>query len=442
MTPFTIIFLLINAVAVLGLPRRMAPLPVLVGCCYMTTSQYFNLGPIHCTVIRVLIAAGITRVLMRGERVAGGLIGMDKLMIAWMAWFVLSIPLFPGDEPPLIANLGLAYNIGGIYFLIRVFCSNLEELLGIVRLTALLLAPIAIEMVMEHLTGRNLFSVFGAGLSVRDDKFRAQGPFAHAILAGSVGAACFPLMVGIWKQYRTAALIGMVACLVMVGACNSSGPIMSLVFGGFALVIWRHSDLTRYAGRVAVAGYFMLNMVMTRPAYYIIGNIDLTGSSTGWHRARLIETSIEHLNEWWLAGTNFTRHWMATGVSWSPDHTDITNYYILMGTWAGLPLMVIFMLMIWRGFRYVGWIVRQQVPAGENDWFMVWCLGASLFAHAATCISVAYFDQSYIFMFLCLAAISSLHSATTREMAYAAAQTGMDDETAEPSSPVPAWSPM
>ncbi len=440
MTPFTVIFLLLNALVLLGLPRNLALLPLLVGCCYMTASQSFDLGPIHCTVIRVLIAVGLVRVMMRGERMTGGLNGMDKLMMAWMAWIVLSSPLFPGNELPLVFNLGQAFNIGGIYFLFRVFCGTLEDLVRITKLAAWLLTPIAVEMVMEHITGRNMFSVFGAFLSMRDEKFRAQGPFAHAILAGSVGAACFPLMVGIWKKHRIAAMIGMMACLMMVAASNSSGPIMSLVFGCCAILMWRRRDLTRYAGRTAVAIYLALEMVMKRPAYFILDSIDLTGSSTGWHRARLIQVSIENLNEWWLAGTNYTRHWMATGVSWSPNHTDITNYYILMGTWAGLPLMFLFIAMIGTGFRYVGSIVKQPVVTDEIDPFMVWCLGAALFAHTATCISVAYFDQSYIFMFLCLAALSSLQSVAVQVVESEQESNPADetDEAAKHSSPLPA----
>jgi len=408
MTPVTIIFLLINVAALLGLPRKLAPLPLLVGCCYMTVGQCINIGPIHCTVIRLLIAAGILRVMMRAERMEIGWTGMDKLMVAWMAWLVISTPLHPGKTSPLVYNLGQAFNIGGIYFLFRVFCANLRDLVGIVRLTAVLLAPIAIEMVLEQLTGRNLFSVFGAYVGQRDDKLRSVGPFAHAILAGGVGASCFPLMVGLWKQYRTVALIGMAACLTMVGTSNSSGPIMGLVFAMGALVIWRYRHLTYLLRRTTMVVYLLLEMVMKRPAYYIIAEIDITGSSSSWHRARLIEAAIMYLDEWWLAGTDYTRHWIASGVSWSPNHTDITNYYLLMGTWAGLPLMLLFITMICNGFRAVGRIIITQDSLESGGQFMVWCLGASLFAHTTTCVSVAYFDQSYIFMFLCLAAASSL----------------------------------
>lgn len=437
MTPFTIIFLLINATALLVLPRHLAILPLLVGCCYMTVSQSVNLGPVNCTVIRVLVATGIVRVLMRGEKVAGGMVGMDKLMLAWMTWIVLSSSIFPGDKSPFVFNLGQAYNIGGIYFLIRIFCSDLRDLVGITKIIAWLLAPIAIEMIMEHLTGRNLFSVFGAYLNMRDNKFRAQGPFAHAILAGSVGGACFPLMVGIWQKHRRESIIGMIACLVMVGASNSSGPIMSLMIAVFALIIWRFRDQTHHMRMGAVIGYLALEMVTNRPAYYIIDYIDLTGSSTGWHRARLIQSAIEHLSEWWLAGTNYTRDWVATGVSSSPNHTDITNYYLLMGVWAGLPLMLLFIVMIWTGFRYVGRVVRKQELLEADGPFIVWSLGAALFAHTATCISVAYFDQSYVFMFFCLAATASLYSIALRKEEEPEKHRGLGDGSSGALEPLP-----
>jgi len=149
---------------------------------------------------------------------------------------------------------------------------------------------------------------------------------------------------------------------------------------------------------------------MKVPAYYLLARIDLTGGSTGWHRARLIESAISHLNEWWFAGTDYTRHWMPTGVSWSPNHTDITNHYLMMGVLSGLPLLILFVLIIVRGFYCVGAVVNMDSGLSLKDRKMVWALGASLFAHAATCISVSYFDQTFVFLYLNLAIIGSIYS--------------------------------
>ena len=421
MNVFAITFLLINALALLLLPRRWAPLPLLVGACYMTLGQSIEIGPFHFTVIRILVAVGVVRIIARGERLAGGMNAMDWLMVIWAVWMLISSVFHNDPSDALVLRLGLVYNACGIYFLLRVFCQSLDDVVGLCRVTAILLLPVALEMIYEKLTVTNLFSILGGGSvspAIRDGKIRAQGPFAHAILAGTIGAVCLPLMIGIWQQHRKSAFVGMITCMTIIITSTSSGPILSAMAAIGALLMWRYRHRTRLARWFAVFGYIVLDLVMKDPAYFIIAHIDLTGSSTGWHRARLIQSALDHLSEWWLAGTDYTRHWMPTGVSWSPEHTDITNYYLQMGVWGGLPLMLLFIAVLVKGFSFVGQTLRQSADLPPKSRFMIWALGASLFAHAATFISVSYFDQSFVFIYLTLAAISSVRSGTVRVPGY------------------------
>jgi hypothetical protein len=411
---FATAFVLVNVALLLLLPRRWAPLPLLVGACYMTLDPGIQIGPFTFTVIRMLVVAGVARVIMRGERLGGGMNGLDWLMVVWAGWALASGLMRGNPSEALVFRLGLVYNTCGIYFLVRIFCRSMDDLVGLCRVTAILLAPVAVEMLYEKATFHNLFAVLG-GVSrnpaIPEGRIRAQGPFAHSILAGTVGAVCLPLMVGLWRRHRREALIGIVACLVMVFASVSSGPIMSALVAVGALFMWRFRERMHLVRWLAVLGYLGLDLVMKAPAYYLIARVDLVGGSTGWHRARLIEMAIKHLNEWWLAGTDYTRHWMPTGVTWSPDHTDITNHYIKLGVIGGLPLMLLFIAILAKGFSFVGQALRQSAGLPPESRFMIWALGASLFAHAATCISVSYFDQSFLFLYLTLAAIGSAHSA-------------------------------
>jgi hypothetical protein len=217
-------------------------------------------------------------------------------------------------------------------------------------------------------------------------------------------------MIGIWRKHPRIAKGGLGACLLMVVTSASSGPVASLLVSVFALLFWRWRQYTRQVCIAAFAGYILLDAIMNAPAYYLLARIDLAGGSTGWHRAALIEASIKYFGEWWFSGTDYTAHWMPTGVPWSDDHTDITNYYLGLGVKGGLPLMVLFMMMMWAGFRNIGTTLRLQVEddsAGE-DQFFVWSIGASLLAHAATAISIAYFDQSVVFIYLTLGLTTSL----------------------------------
>jgi hypothetical protein len=153
---------------------------------------------------------------------------------------------------------------------------------------------------------------------------------------------------------------------------------------------------------------------MNAPPYYILARINLIGESTGWHRARLIESAIENINQWWLFGTDYTRHWMSTGVTWSPEHADITNYYLWFGVVGGLPLMFLFIAILYRGFSFVGNAVEEESSLPKESQFYIWALGSSLFGHAVTFLSVSYFDQSTMFIYLALATISSIFAKKSR----------------------------
>ena len=89
MTPLSIVFLAINSAAILVLPRRWALLPLLVGSCYMTVSQSFNIGPFTFTVIRVLVLVAFLRIAIRGEWFSGQLNIVDRLVIAWGIWGII-----------------------------------------------------------------------------------------------------------------------------------------------------------------------------------------------------------------------------------------------------------------------------------------------------------------------------------------------------------------
>jgi hypothetical protein len=171
---------------------------------------------------------------------------------------------------------------------------------------------------------------------------------------------------------------------------------------------------------LAVAMYIALELVMRDPAYYIIARLDVIGGSTGWHRAALIDAAVQHIGEWWLGGTDYTRHWMPTGVSWNANHTDITNHYLKMGVLGGLPLMLLFIAMLAKAFAFVGSALKHPAVTTHERRFLTWALGCGLFGQAATCISVSYFDQSVTFLYVTLAAIGASWACCHAAVAVAA----------------------
>jgi hypothetical protein len=423
MTPLALLFLLAAVVAIWTLPRQWAPVPLLAAACYMTLGQGIEVAGLNFPVIRLVFLAGVVRVLIRGERPAGGWIGMDKLFLAWAAWAILVSFFHKQPEATLQFHLGMVYNALCVYFLLRGFCQDEEDVYRLVRVSAWILVPVALEMLHEQVRGQNLFAVFGGvpdEPAVRNGRIRSQGPFAHAILAGTVGAVCIPMLVGLRRRYPITTKVGLGACGLMVLASASSGPLLSVLFSLAALGFWRWRYWTRQMRIAAVLGFILLDLVMKAPAYYLIARIDLAGGSSSYHRAALLQAAIEHFSEWWRTGTDYTRHWLPYGVPWSKDHVDITNHYLGQGVKGGLPLMLLFISLLWCGFRYVGQAMQNLRGRDPEREFFAWAMGAGLFAHAASCVSVAYFDQSILFLYLTLA-LTAAFELSCRQAATATA---------------------
>jgi len=274
--------------------------------------------------------------------------------------------------------------------------------------------PVAFSMVVEKFTGRNFFSIFGGVPDftvIRDGKLRAQGAFAHPILAGTFGATSLPFFIALWVKeplQRHTAVIGIVSATIITVMPASSGPVMAYGAVILGLFMWRLRDNMRVIRWVTLCALITLHMVMKAPVWSLIGKLSGLIGGTGWHRVMLIDAAIAHFNEWWLLGTDYTRHWMPTGVTWSEKHTDITNYFIRIGIDGGIWALVLFVAVLVYCFKTIG---RKMKDIDSNEFtlkFTVWCLGVSLFAHITSFISVCYFDQVIIFWYLLLAIIATL----------------------------------
>jgi hypothetical protein len=405
---------LIAAGLLFALPRRWAPLPLLIGAMYIPLGQEITIGPFHFTAIRILIAAGVLRVVAKRERIAGPMTRLDWLMILWAAYAVFNTVFHQNPTAVLIYRLGLMLDALGIFLLFRIFVREPEDLRRLFGIICVLLAPIAMGMIAEKLTGRNYFALsFGdmAPPEFRNGGYRARGPFYHAILAGTVGAASLPMALCLWRENRRLALVGLGAASGIVYASGSSGPIMTALTVIFAVALWTQRQYLRAIRWSALVLILALAVAMNAPVYYLIARIDITGGSTGYHRAALIESAVIHLDEWWLAGTDYTRHWMPAGIPGNAAHTDLTNQYLVMGVMGGLPLMLLYIWILFEAFSVVGREVRSSLASGSaSDGFLIWTLGAILFGHVTTFLSISYFGQSFVILYLLLAVIGSLQA--------------------------------
>jgi len=409
MTPAGLVFTVVMGILLIAVPRRYALLPIAASICYMTMGQTLVILGLHFPVIRILMLFGWARVLLRSEFRSFRLNALDKVIIWWVASAVVTYTLLWQTTDALTYRLGLAYNALGMYFLFRILLRSLKDVEDTIKFLAALIVPLAAAMCLEKVTGRNPFAVFGGVFEVswvRDGVVRCQGPFGHAILAGTFAATLFPMFIGLFwlgkKSDKFFAACGFIGACIIVIMSGSSGPVFTFISGALGLGFWFARRYTHVIRRGIVLVLILLSLVMKAPIWYLIAHVGVFNGSDAWHRAYLMDRAIANFGDWWLIGTKSTE-------KWGPSLHDVTNAYIEAGATGGLITMILFVAIIVYAFRLVGRSSRIAEKIHKRRTArLVWSSGASLLAHTVTYVSVTYFDQNFVNWYLLLAIISTL----------------------------------
>ncbi len=407
-------FAILSSLLMICLPRRFAIFPMLMAVCYMTLGQGLYILGLNFPIYRILILCGFIRLFIKREIHAIELNHIDKAMIWWIIISIVTGTLLEKWDG-FINRLGLAYSALGCYYLFRFLIRDRDDLLTLLKMIVIIIVPLTIFMVIEKTTGRNMFSIFGGVPEItviRDGKLRCQGPFRHPIITGTFAATLIPLFVSLWfkdKGGKLFSIIGIVCATIITYTSSSSGPLMAYLFALIALFMWPLRNNMRVVRWILLVGLITLHMVMKAPVWFLIGRLAEITGGTGWHRSELIDTAIKHFNEWWLIGTTYTAHWMSY-ASFDPNMADITNQFILEGVNGGIWRMAAFIIILvlcYSGLGKSNLILKDQ-PMHLR--IFSWSLGASLFAHIMSFLSVSYFDQIIVFWYLLLAMISFFSS--------------------------------
>jgi len=411
------------------LPRRLALLPIIVTVCYMTMGQQVVIGGLHFSIMRMMILFGWVRLIVRGELTRLRFNAIDKLLFGWQASRVTLNTLQFGTAEAFIGMSGYAYDAVGMFFLLRFLIRDLDEVPHIVKMISIVLVPLAILMLIEKSTTRNMFSIFG-GVHINtmideEGRLRCQGPFRHPILAGTFAAALLPLFFGLRfqrPQFRKVANAGIGAAAVIILTAHSSGPVVASVFVVIGMLLWRLRDsmyVLRWGGLFALIA---LHLIMKDPVWALYGRLSNVIGGTGYHRTMLITAAINYFDEWWLMGTHYTGHWMPYTLRLDPTMADMTNQFIYEGIVGGLLTMVLFVVLISRCFGAVGRLVHfREADSPFSSKIMVWSLGVGLFAHVVSFMSVSYFDQNVVMFYFILACTSLCSETLVNARKYAIA---------------------
>lgn len=393
-------------VLVIVLRRKWILPPLLIGLLLLPVGQTLVLGGLHLYVTRILTLVGLIRAIIsrvpEKSLFGAGFNALDKTFIAWILIRTLAfIVRFP--EMGAVANqFGGIWDVLGGYLLLRWLIHDKEDILRTITTLAYTAILLGVTMVCEKVTR---FNVYGWLKStpiipeIRNGSTRAQGPFHHAILAGTFAATLLPLFFWLWKSRtnRSLGLLGILGSSAAVFASASSTPVSAYLAAIAGMCLWPMRNNMRFVRQGLVIGLIALNFVMTAPVWWAIEHVDLAGGSAGEHRAELIDSFIRHFGEWWLVGTS-------NNANWGYEMWDVGNQFIAEGISGGLATFLLFIAIVCCGFKWIGRARKANRGDLHNEWHF-WFLGAALFSNVVAYFGISYFDQTRYSWFALLAIV-------------------------------------
>jgi len=406
MHPLALLVVVCCGVALLAVSRRWVLLPCMVMASTVTPTQRIVVASVDFSLLRIIVLFALVRLLMKGESRGLKWTKLDTLMVLWAACGSIIYTLQWGDFSAFVNRAGVSFEALGLYFLFRSTIRSWDELASLSRVVAFAAVPIACFFALEYFTQRNIFSIFGGVPEVtlvRDGKIRCQGAYSHPIIAGVFWASVMPLAaMGWWikKSWRPMAVVGASCCFMIAYFTASSTSLAAVGAAFFGAALWPFRKKMFRLQMLVLFGLVCLHFLMRAPVWHLIARVDIVGGSTGYHRYKLIDNAIRHLDEWAILGTRTTAHW-------GYGQQDITVEYVLQGVRGGLITLALFVSIILTAFAMIGRARRLTVHGGPRE-KIIWAIGVSMGVHVASFIGVSYFGQATMVWNLSLALSASV----------------------------------
>jgi hypothetical protein len=416
----SILFILIFVV--LFTPKIYAALAVVSGVIYITLGPHIDIAGFNVTGIRLVVAAGFVRILIRKEFAFSRLTEIDKSILIfyclYLLLFLMRTIIQQSSTADIWYRVGSLYDSIATYFTFRGLVNTPADLKNLLKKLSILIMPFAVLMAFEAVTGRNIFYIMGGVPEtsiLREGQYRCQGSFGIAITAGSFGATLIPLfvMLTLTDGERAFGVIGMVMCLVITIASHSSGPLMAIFASAIAWMWWPFREKMKITRLAIVALFLFAHLIMKAPVWFFFARLSDVFGGDGWHRSNLIDKFVTNFDQWWLMGMSMeqTANWAATKMPWGA--VDVTNEYVAVGLNGGLISLFLFISLLVKCYQCLGKSMlklRLNISNSRTDEILLWGLGCALFSNTVNLTAVTYWDQFNIIWLMLLALIASTTS--------------------------------
>ncbi len=400
--PIVAVAMLLALILIFCLARKHVIVPLLLGLFLIPKGQQIVAAGVHFNVYRIIILAGLTRCFISKRTLVGGFNFMDRVCTALFLWNFVTNSLLYMQGQAVVKSAGDLLDMLGGYFVLRFLIRDRDDIIRTIKTLAVIAIISAVCMLNEQRTGVNVFGMLGGEpvTGSRDGKIRSQAAFEVFLTAGTYGATLLPLLIWLWSQARCKAIsvVGIVSALIMSFTCYASTTLVGAGAGIVALFCWPIRERMRVVRWGIVVVLIGLHLVMHGPVWSLLEHIDLTGSSSSYHRYMLIDNGIRHFSDWWLIGTK-------DNGSWGWEMWDTSDQYVAYAFSSGLLGLVLFISIISLGFSRLAKARRLLRGKRREEWFL-WCLGAALFSHVVGFFGLNYMDQMQYAWFALLAIIS------------------------------------
>ncbi len=402
--PLVAVWMLISIILILVLPRDRAIIPFLLAFFTIPFAQVIVVGPLHFPVLRILILAGLARMVLplgagSGGKFPGGFNGLDRVVVLWTVSALVVISLQWMELTAFIKFIGDFLDSLGGYFVVRFLIPDRDAIRRTIKALALICVIQGVCMISELFTHQNVFGFLGAyHPTIRDGHVRAEGTLG-TLYGGTFAGVSVPLFLWLWteEKSRIMACVGVIGATSMAFASHASTSWMAYGAGLLGLCFWPLRKQMRLVRWGLVGALVGLHLVMHGPVWSLIEKVDVTGGSSSYHRYMLVDNCIRHFGDWWLLGyKNYG--------NWGFDMWDLCNQFVAVALMGGLITLILFVAIYGKSFQAIGRARKEVEGNHAQEWFL-WCLGSTLFANVVASFGINYMIQLELVLFPLLACI-------------------------------------
>jgi len=385
-----------------------------------------SIGTIDISAGRIVVAVLLLRCLLN-----------DRLRrkFAWSrldTWVALSMVVYvvmycitrPWQEA-LENRSGFLMDTWLAYLAARFCITDRTELITFAKSIAVILAPLAILGVTEAITGQYFFLLLKrfrvwntpVGDMTVEGRFgftRANGPFSHSVMFGSCFVMFLPLIWALRHQRGNwAKLAKWLSAIAILGALSSmsSGPWGMLIVVIFCMALERYSNRVKSVVALFVLMCILVGIVSNRPLHHVLLSFGNLGRGAWYQRAKLIDSGIKTIDEWWLAG--YYGKDPGWGAAVGMAKTDMNNEFLLKGTQYGMLGVIALVGTLALAFR--GLVRAFKETTDKELRSLYWAMGCALTGIIVIWQGVSFFGQP-VALFHCLLGIIGSSFGLTKNM--------------------------